>query len=231
MNQEKNIETPLGKLIPFFEISDGRQKNRPSVEYFKTGELYSIYLQEQTLVKTPVGMMPAELITFYKSGAIKRIFPLYGQISGFWTEEDEYRLATEISIPVLDRVIKVKPLCIYFYESGVIRSITIWNKERISVDTQYGSVTTDLGIELYETGSLKSIEPVLGTKLIIPPSQRDKVESRIISSDGKINWNDGEIYPYYAMAFRMHADDNSLKFNIDGSIREVRTVPLYRKRA
>lgn len=230
MQKKQVIDTPYGKLIPFYEISDGRQKNRPSVEYFESGALYSIYLQEQTLIKTPIGVIPAEFITFYENGNIKRIFPLYGQISGFWTEEDEYRLATDVTLNILGKELRIKPMCIYFYEDGSVHSITIWSKERIKVDTNYGVVETDLGVELYRSGKLKSIEPVLGTTLKIPESERDTLEPVIISSDGKPDWNGGVIYPFYAMSFRMHADDNSLKFDERGTISQVRTVPLYRRK-
>ena len=55
------------------------------------------------------------LITFYENGNIRRIFPLYGQINGYWTEENEYELAEEITLPVLGTELVCKPLCIHFY--------------------------------------------------------------------------------------------------------------------
>ncbi len=226
--QKEIIKTPVGDLVPFYEISDGRQKNRPSVEYFKGGALYSIYLQEQTEIQTPLGKVPAELITFYESGAIKRIFPLYGQLSGFWTEDQEYELATDIEFNLQGEMKKVKPMCLYFYESGQLASITIWPKERLTVHTPYGDITTDLGVEFYESGEIKSVEPVLGSILRLPKSEKFRVEPLIQSSDGVTNWNDGVLYPYYSMAFRMHANDNSLKFEKDGRIAGIRTVPLYK---
>ena len=223
------IDTPLGKLIPFYEITDGRQKNRPSVEYYKSGALYSVYLQEQTVVKTPAGDMPAELITFYESGAVKRVFPLYGQLSGFWTEDQEYGLATVLPFMVQGKRVLVKPLCVHFYESGKIASITIWPKERMKISTRYGEITTDLGVEFYESGEVKSIEPILGSKIIVPLSEKNTVMAGLVSSDGKPDWNDGVLYPFYSLAFRMHADDNSLKFDLRGRIIEIKTVPLFRK--
>ena len=226
--QKEIIKTLVGDLVPFYEISDGRQKNRPSVEYFKGGALYSIYLQEQTKVQTPLGKVPAELITFYESGSIKRIFPLYGQLSGFWTEDQEYELATDIEFILQGEKVSVKPMCIHFYESGKVASITIWPKERLTIKTLYGDITTDLGVEFYESGEIKSVEPVLGSVLKLPKSEKFRVLPLIKSSDGITNWNDGVLYPFYSMAFRMHADDNSLKFEKDGRIAEVRTVPLYR---
>ena len=195
------LDTPVGKLVPFYEISDGRQKNRPSVEYYKSGDIYSIYLQEQTIIDTPIGKVPAELITFYENGGIKRIFPLYGQLSGFWTEEQEYELASSFDFVIQGERKKIKPLCIQFFESGKVCSITIWSKERLTIHTLYGDITTDLGVEFYETGEIKSIEPVIGTKLSIP---------------GK-----GIIYPYNFFRLRMHADDNTLKFDRQGHLAMV----------
>ena len=222
------IRTKIGDLTPLYDISDGRQKNRPSTEFFDSGEIYSVYLQDRTTIKTPVGDIPAEFVTFYKSGAVKRVFPLYGQLSGFWTEEQEYELATDITINLFGRKITVKPLCLYFYESGQLKSITIWSKERITVSTRYGDITTSLGLSFYEDGNLESIEPVLGSKITVPESEREDVFPVVISSDGKPNWNGGILYPFYARLISINADDNSLKFTDDGKIKSIRTVPLYR---
>ena len=222
------IETSVGRLIPFYEVTDGRKKNRPAVEYYNSGAVYSVYLQNQTIIATPIGSIPAEFITFYESGAVKRIFPLYGQISGYWTTQQEYELAENVTFEVLGQEVTVKPLCIYFYESGNIKSVTIWDKERLTFKTRYGEVTTDLGISLYEDGRLQSIEPVLGTELYIPFVERIKLKSKIKSSGGKYNGIADVIYPFYAMAFRMHADNCSLKFDEEGYIKSVRTVQLYR---
>ena len=224
------IKTPVGDLVPFYEIEEGRQKNRPSVEYYSSGELYSIYLQEQTIINTPVGEIGAELITFYKSGAVKRIFPLYGQCSGFWSEDDEYSLAEEVTVPLFGKEVSVKPMCLYFYESGTLRSLTIWPKEKLGVATRYGIINTDLGVELYESGRLKSIEPVLGTVIRADISERERLTPGITSSVGDTDWNDGVFYPYDATRLRMHADHNSLEFDEKGAIKKMKTVPLYRKK-
>ena len=200
--RKTTVETSVGKLVPFYEISDGRQKNRPSVEYYKSGALYSVYLQEQTKVHTPVGDMPAELVTFYESGNVKRVFPLYGQLSGFWTEEQEYELAKPMTFIIQGKEVSVKPLCIHFYESGKICSITIWSKERMTVHTLYGDITTDLGIEFYETGEIRSVEPVIGTKLVLPDR--------------------GVVYPFNFFRLRMHADNNTLKFDKTGHLTEIK---------
>ena len=40
----------------------------------------------------------AEQVSFYESGALKRIFPLNGTLSGYWTQEDEAKLATPLTL-------------------------------------------------------------------------------------------------------------------------------------
>ena len=50
-------------------------------EYYDNGGIKSIYAQEPVKIKTSIGIIKAEFITFYESGAIKRIFPVYGGTS------------------------------------------------------------------------------------------------------------------------------------------------------
>ena len=197
------IDTPLGKLIPFYEITDGRQKNRPSVEYYKSGALYSVYLQEQTVVKTPAGDMPAELITFYESGAVKRVFPLYGQLSSYWNVEDEIENAPEYVFAINGQNISIRPQCIYFYPSGKIRSITLWPVDTITVNTPVGTVTSKLGIEVYEDKTIRSIEPAFGTVL---------------------STRYGDARPFMVRKHMMHAEDASMRFGKEGNLESFATL-------
>lgn len=107
-SEYSQLETDYGKLIPAYELSDIRKKYRHTVEFYESGSLRSIYLEEQTEVETSLGKIKAELITFYENGNIKRIFPLYGQINGYWTEENEFELAKEMTIPILGD--QIRPL-------------------------------------------------------------------------------------------------------------------------
>jgi len=93
INERVELHTPLGLLTPQYEHSEVRRKHIYSISFFQNGKISRIALNEQTEVKTPVGILPAELITFYESGSMKRLFPLNGQISGYWSEDDEYKLA------------------------------------------------------------------------------------------------------------------------------------------
>ena len=46
--------------------------------------------------------MDAELVTFHADGSLRRVFPLNGKLSGYWTEADEGALAKamELSTPL-----------------------------------------------------------------------------------------------------------------------------------
>jgi len=96
MTEYNELQTPLGNLVPQYEAEDmGRRSVKP-ICFYKDGSLKSLPLQSQTILDTPAGPMPAELVTFYPSGAIKRIFPLDGKLSGFWSWQNEYKLADMI---------------------------------------------------------------------------------------------------------------------------------------
>ena len=107
-----------------------------------------------------------------------------------------------MTFTIQGKKVSVKPLCIHFYESGKICSITIWSKERMTIHTLYGDITTDLGIEFYESGEIRSVEPMIGTKLNIPDR--------------------GVVYPYNFFRLRMHADNNTLKFDKTGHLAELK---------
>ena len=72
------LKTPYGEIVPQYEAEDmGRRTVKP-LYFYKDGSLKSVALQTQTLITTPIGPFPAELVTFHKNGNIKRVFPLDG---------------------------------------------------------------------------------------------------------------------------------------------------------
>ena len=92
------LSTPYGDLAPQYEAEDmGRRQLNPFY-FYKNGAIKSVPLQTQTLLRTPVGGIPAELVIFYESGSVKRIFPLDGKLSGFWTAKNEFELAEEMTV-------------------------------------------------------------------------------------------------------------------------------------
>lgn len=199
----KEIITPYGRLVPNCNKSDIRKKYREPVTYFEEGGLESIYLEKPQKIRTSVGTIAAELMTFYPNGQMKRLFPLYGQIGGYWTEEDEYNLAEKVTLKLLGQEFHVAPLCIAFYPSGKAKSLTIWRRENISVNTGYGQVQSNFGFELYENGNLKSIEPAFGVSL-------------------KTDY--GILYPYDSENYRLHAEGNSLVFDESGRLRSAKSL-------
>ena len=197
------IKTRYGTFIPYSGEAELRKKNKEPVTYHENGEIASIYFEEIRKVNTPLGEIDAEYLTFYPDGTLKRLFPSYGQISGYWTEEDEYSIAPEAEIALCGRTFRVHPLCIAFYPSGKVKSFTIWNRDTVTVDTKYGEVETNFGFDLREDGKLKSIEPVFGTKL---------------------ETKKGVIYPFDTDNYRLSAENNSLVFDEKGDIVSVKTL-------
>ncbi|MDD3570990.1 MAG: hypothetical protein PHY44_07815, partial [Lachnospiraceae bacterium] len=148
----------------------------------------------------------AELVTFYENGAIHRLFPLFGQISGFWSEEEEKKLAKNIIIDTPMVHVENKISCICFYISGGIKSVSLYSGETVTVVNNEVEYKARIGISFYESGQIKSLEP----------SIHNVVKTPI-----------GVIFAYNNDPMGIHGDDNSLKFNEDGSIKKVVTVASY----
>ena len=198
-----NIETKYGSFTACSDASDLRKKYRTPVEYHLNGNVKSIYLQEAEDVDLPSGRFQAELMTFYEDGNIKRLFPLYGQLSSYWGVEDEIRNAPEYTFKVNDQEISLRPQCIYFYPSGEIRSITLWPTDTVTVQTSKGPVTSKLGVELYEDTKIRSIEPAFGT---------------IFETEY------GEAKPFMVRKHMLHAEDASARFDQDGRLISFATL-------
>jgi len=154
------ILTHAGELVPFYTETP-RRKNKFAVEYYKNGMLKAVAMEEQQEVLTPIGELPAELITFYDSGEVLRVFPLDGKISGYWSEEEERALHIPLSFEFDFAKFTARIDSICFYQSGSIRSITLFPGERITVQTDMGEVESNAGFSLNEDGSLKSLAPSL----------------------------------------------------------------------
>lgn len=202
LNEKSELDTVYGVLIPQFEDNGVRRKHKRSVSFYEDGNLKSISLQEQKVLNTPIGPIPAEYVIFYEDGSIKRIFPLDGKLSGYWTEDNEYNLADELSFEFTFGKFSKKVIGIYFYKDGSIKSITFWPKEKIIIDSPVGFMAIRTGISLYPDGKIKSLEPV----------RPFPVETKI----GKIN-------AYDVNPVGVHGDDNSLKFDENGEVTELIT--------
>ncbi len=203
LDMKNEIPTSCGVLIPRYGETTVRRKNTSSLSFYENGALRRVALERQMPVKTPLGVKPAELVTFYSSGAIKRFFPLDGQLSGYWSEQDEEGLleALELKLPIGE--IKAKIIGCCFYESGAIKSLTLWPTQAVDVNTSFGTVSVRHGLSFYENGALKSLEP-----------------ARITAVPTQI----GLLKAYDPGAVGVNADACSLELNTQGGIIAL-TVP------
>ncbi|MBN2736476.1 MAG: hypothetical protein JXR70_05805 [Spirochaetales bacterium] len=153
------IDTPLGKLCRRHGVDKNSRRKESAVKYYQKGNVRSVPLNEPADISTPLGTMTAELVTFYESGQIRRIFPLDGKLTGFWTEANEYQLAQILSLKTPAGHIFVKAIYIEFYKVGALKSILFWPMERVALSTPAGEIMARKGISFYESGALKNIEP------------------------------------------------------------------------
>lgn len=201
---EKNlIHTKIGDLIPKYQITESRTRDRDAVSFYENQLLKSIYLEEPTEVITPAGSISCEFITFYKSGRIHRVFPTYGKVSGTWSEEDEILLTPRIEMNIGNIYINNKLSCICFYESGSVKSISLYPGEIVRVKLQENIIDVRVGISFYENGLLKSIEPAEPVLVMTPI---------------------GKVFAYDNAPVGIHGDRNSLILDEMGNIYKVTTV-------
>jgi len=197
------LKTPYGNLVPQYESEDmGRRPVKP-LYFFRNGSIKSIALQTQSPVRTPAGMVPAELVTFFESGSIKRVFPLDGKLTGFWTARNEYALAEPLRIDTPAGRITAKLIGLQFYASGALKSITLWPGQQVTVVTPIGKITVRTGMAFYENGAIRSLEPATPVKVQTPAGL-------LTAFDNEPNG--------------IHGDVNSLKFGSDGSIEGLSTT-------
>ncbi len=202
LNAKSSIRLPCANLVPSYEREEARKKHIPSLTFYESGNLSNIALQKQTEISTPIGKIPAEFITFYESGKIKRVFPQNGKLSGYWSEKNEYDLAPIIRLKLPCGQINTKIIGILFYESGAVKSVTLWPADFIMVHTPCGELPLRIGIAFYESGAIRSVEPrrsvIVGTPI-------------------------GELSAFDTEAIGIHADINSLAFDEEGGIASLTT--------
>lgn len=162
------ISTKYGSLIPQYDFKEVRRLTNPSVTFTKSQKLKSISLNSLTPIETSVGTLNVEYLTFYENGNIETLYPLNGQLSPYWQENQEYELAqsTEISLPF--GKIKAKIKVLYFYQTGELKGITMWPGERIEIPTPLGNQPARLGAGFFEDGTVKSFEPAEPLSLNTP---------------------------------------------------------------
>lgn len=201
--EERNeLDTSYGKLIPQYEDDGVRRKYTSSLSFYRDGALKSITLQQATVINTLVGPISAEHVILYPSGNVKRVFPLNGKITGYWTEEDEYGLAEDNTFVFPMGEVRAKVIGVYFYDGGEVKSLTIWPQERLRIHSPIGTIEVRYGMSFYSDGQLLSCEPANPTPVKTPI---------------------GTMAAFDTTAIGVNADQNSLSFTTSGSIQSLVT--------
>lgn len=199
----KNIIIINGnKYIPRYTSDDFRRKELPAIRLYKNGAIKSIDLEKQIEIKIGNYKFNAEKVIFYEDGNIKRIFPLNGRLSAFYSEEDEYKISPIYNLNFKFTNFSGKIISAKFYKSGFIKSITLWPKDKVLIKHNGKLIKCKTGFSLYENGNLESIEPMKPVVVHTPI---------------------GNIEAYDDKSFKISGEDNSLKFNEDGSVKSLIT--------
>jgi hypothetical protein len=131
------------------------------------------------------------------------VFPVDGQISGFWSEEEEREMNIPLTFDFSFTVFTAMLSSLCFYKSGAIKSITLFPGERINVETPFGSFSVRHGFSLYETGALKSFEPAAPVKIHTPI---------------------GNLTAFDPMSHGVSADENSVTLSVAGQVIGIKTI-------
>lgn len=196
------IKTIYGIFVPQYDEEEVRHKYKRSLSFYESGNLQSISFQNGTNINTSIGKLPAELALFHENGKVKRIFPLNGKITAYWTEQNEYELARELDFKFEFGSFKKKIIGINFYESGAVKSLTLWPRDFINIPSIYGMIETRIGFSLYPNGTIKSCEP-----------RRQTFINTVI----------GELHAFNYDAIGLNADTNSLNFKENGTVKSLYT--------
>ncbi|MDR3205762.1 MAG: hypothetical protein LBT41_01480 [Candidatus Methanoplasma sp.] len=203
LNEKNTISTKAGVFVPQYTESDVRKRYNGSMAVYTGGSVKSITLEERSQAETPLGAIPAELVTFYESGELKRVFPVNGKISGFWTEEDEKTLCPVLEVPLPCGTVAARFVNISFYENGSVRSATLWPGEEPEIETPAGMMRMRTGASFHPNGRLRTTEPAGPTPVSTPIGTMSAFDSDAIG---------------------VNADVGSLEFSDKGEIRSLRTV-------
>ncbi|QLA15414.1 hypothetical protein [Desulfolutivibrio sulfoxidireducens] len=197
------LQTPLGAFTPRYGSEDERKKTGASLEFHGDGSLRSVMLEERTTVPTPAGPILAEQILFYPHGAIRRVFPLCGRTSAYWSEEDEARLVDPFPVATSQGVITARFMGIGFDAVGRLKSLTLFPGEIVDLATPAGRLPVRIGAAFYPDGAVRSVEPGRPTRVHTPV---------------------GVVLAYDPDATGVTGDVNSLEFDQTGRLVRAATV-------
>ena len=206
LNAENRIQTPVGEIIPQYrvaELGERQKKHRSSLGFFENGRIKSASLDRAMPLQTPLGILNAELVTFYEDGTLNRLFPLNGQVDGYWSEKNEGELAEILHFALPVGRFSAKIINLHFYPDGALKSLTLWPGQRIEVETPAGPMLIRTGFSLYQDGSMRSAEPSAPVELATPI---------------------GPVKAFDAEMLGMNADQNSVQFSPAGRLTSVKTI-------
>ncbi len=206
LEEENRLQTQVGELIPQYrvaELGERQKKHRSSLDFFANGRLKSAALDRALPLQTPLGVFTAELVTFHDNGAMNRLFPLNGQVDGYWSDQKEGEMAEVLDFDLPVGKFRAKIINLQFYKSGALKSLTLWPGEKITIATPVGPMRIRTGFSLHEDGSLRSAEPAAPVELHTPI---------------------GRVKAFDAEMLGMNADLNSVQFNPTGALRSVKTI-------
>jgi len=196
-------ELPCGWLTPQYLAEDAGRRNHAWVHFHPNGALKTLPLQSRTPVNVGEEILPAELVTFYDTGEVRRVFPSSGKLSGFWTEEQEGAVTPIVTLAAGIASITAKLISAEFFPSGILSNVALWPGETVSLHTNVGTIHARSGISFFENGCLRSYEPATTID----------VETPI-----------GMLTAYDTNAVGIAGDLNSLRFNRLGAVESLITM-------
>ncbi|MBI5520094.1 MAG: hypothetical protein HY916_08540 [Desulfovibrio sp.] len=197
------FETPYGALEAQHSTDDLRRRTVQAVSFHENGALRALPLEKPTRIETPAGPMSVELATFHPDGSLCRAFPLNGKLSGYWTQEDEGRLARPLELATPVGAIRARLIGVCFAPGGAMLSLTLWPGEVVDVPTPAGLLAARIGISFRPGGRLRSLEPARPQAVPTPA---------------------GIVQAYDLDAVGICGDVNSLGFGPDGTVSRVSTT-------
>lgn len=200
---ETVFHTPCGPLTAQYSTDDLRRRTVQSVSFHESGNLRALPLERPAHISTPAGDFTIELATFHPDGSLCRAFPLNGKLSGYWTQEDEGRLAEPMRVRTPAGELTARVIGLYFDPLGRLLSLTLWPGESVSVPTPAGPILARTGISFRPDGSLRSLEPARPHSVPTPA---------------------GFIQAYDLDAVGICGDVNSLGFAPDGGVERLSTT-------
>jgi hypothetical protein len=184
-------------LTPRSEPDEPRHPRSEQLEFHANGQVARLALSHGTRILTPAGELPAELVTFYESGAVCRVFPAQGRVGPLWSAEDEREFVPELRLQTPLGQLNARFISISWHASGALRSLTLWPGESVAVATPLGVVSARAGLAFREDGTLASLEPA--RPLCVPTPL-------------------GLMTAFDPQPIGLHGDANSLEFGPDGSV-------------